>query len=274
MTAVPGPTGTGPGQAGSSLAGASVGVSGGGGHLGRALALGLAAAGATVVICGRSVEPLRETARLAAARSLSGSVIVEPGDVGVAADLARVLDRLDELGGVDGWVNNASAGHGGLLGSLDGGAVSAALGAMLGDLMVATDAVAGRMRARGRGSIVNVASMYALVSPQPGVYRDFPDHHSPPSYGAAKAGIVQFTRYAACHLAADGIRVNCVSPGAFPAPAVQRRKAFIAQLAARVPLGRIGKPDEIVGPVLFLLGDGASYVTGHNLVVDGGWTAW
>jgi gluconate 5-dehydrogenase len=116
--------------------------------------------------------------------------------------------------------------------------------------------------------------MYGSVSPQPEVYRDAPQFHNPPAYGAAKAALLQLTRYSACHLAAHGIRVNSVSPGPFPAPAVQANEAFVEELTARVPLGRIGQPGELVGAVVFLLSDAASYVTGANLPVDGGWTAW
>ena len=92
--------------------------------------------------------------------------------------------------------------------------------------------------------------------------------------GKARRGLIQFTRYAAVHLAERSIRVNAVSPGACPSPAVQGDQSFIDALEARIPLGRIGQPGEVAGAVHFLLSDAASYVTGHNLVVDGGWTTW
>ena len=256
------------------MAGWGIGVSGGGSHLGRAIALGLAALGATVVVFGRRREPLEETAALAA--DMTGTIIPEPADQHVDADLARILDRIEkEAGRVHGWVNNAVGGRRSLLRSLERAAVEETVESTLSDLILATEAVAARMITKAQGgAIVNVASMYGLVSPNPEIYRNHPQFHNPPAYGAAKAGVIEFTRYAACHYAPDGIRVNCVSPGPFPSPIVQREAAFVAELARRVPLGRIGQSHELAGPVAFLLSPLSSFITGHDLVVDGGWTTW
>jgi NAD(P)-dependent dehydrogenase (short-subunit alcohol dehydrogenase family) len=130
------------------------------------------------------------------------------------------------------------------------------------------------MAGAGRGSIVLFSSMYGSVSPDPRAYVA-PMNPNPLEYGVGKAGIQQMTRYLAVHWGRKGVRVNCISPGPFPNPALQRdNPAFIERLAAKSPLGRIGQADEISGAVAFLLSDAASYLTGHNLAVDGGWTAW
>src|SRR5262249_52243604 len=135
------------------------------------------------------------------------------------------------------------------------------------------------LRAAAKGNaagaaVVNIASMYGVVSPRFALYpaRQKPN---PPWYGPAKAGLIQLTRYLACELAPQRIRVNSVSPGAFPAPPVtQGDPEFVTRLESQIPLGRIGQPAELVGPILFLSSDAASYVTGTDLRVDGGWTAW
>jgi gluconate 5-dehydrogenase len=257
------------------LSGAGVGLTGGGGHLGRALALGLAGAGATVVICGRRGAALEAVAAQAERSGLPGRVLAQPADLRADGELAAVLDRIEaETGGVHGWINNACDGAPEPLMELTREKAEASVSGALTDLMVATRAVAQRMVAGGGGAIVNVSSMYGMVSPQPATYEEFPEYHNPPAYGAAKAGVIQFTRYAACHLAPRGIRVNCLSPGPFPRPEIRAQQGFVSELCKRVPLGRVGDADELVGPAIFLLSGASSYVTGHNLVVDGGWTAW
>jgi NAD(P)-dependent dehydrogenase (short-subunit alcohol dehydrogenase family) len=98
---------------------------------------------------------------------------------------------------------------------------------------------------------------------------------NPIDYGAAKAALLQMARYFAVHYGPAGVRFNCITPGPFPNPGIQAaHPSFIGDLARKTALNRVGQNPEIVGPALFLLTDSASFVTGHTLAVDGGWTAW
>ena len=139
---------------------------------------------------------------------------------------------------------------------------------------VISRAVAERMKTQNGGSIVLFASMYGAVAPDPGIYTP-PMAPNPIDYGASKAGILQMARYMAVHYGPFGVRVNCITPGPFPNPMIQKADPkFIERLSAKTPMKRVGQNSEIVGPTLFLLSAGASFVTGHSLDVDGGWMAW
>ena len=118
-----------------------------------------------------------------------------------------------------------------------------------------------------------MGSIYGTVSPDPLIYGET-GYDNPPEYGVGKAAINQLTKYVACNFAKYGIRVNVVSPGPFPSNEVQKNRWFISNLKKKSPMGRIGKPYEIKGIVLFLASKASSYVTGQNIHVDGGWTSW
>jgi gluconate 5-dehydrogenase len=120
--------------------------------------------------------------------------------------------------------------------------------------------------------IVNVSSMYGIVAPDFNAYQDSSEYLNPPHYGAAKAGVIQLSKYYSSLLGDRGIRVNTVSPGPFPSYQVQKDKLFIAQLKKRTLLGSIGLPEELAGIFTFLMSDAAKFITGQNFVIDGGWT--
>ena len=124
-----------------------------------------------------------------------------------------------------------------------------------------------------RGVILNIASMYGHIGPDYRIY-DGKEFANPPSYGAAKAGVLQFTRYLASFLSPHGIRVNALSPGAFPHPPTQKHTGFMEKLGSKNPMNRIGQPDELKGAVALLCSPAGSYITGQNLCVDGGWAIW
>lgn len=144
---------------------------------------------------------------------------------------------------------------------------------LLGTFQV-TQIVGGRMAARGAGSIVNIGSLYASVSPDQRLYDHLPGDLpflKSPAYGASKAAIVNLTKYFATLWGPRGVRVNTLSPGGVLA---SQDEQFRTKYATRVPLGRMAQAEDLKGPLLFLASPASSYVTGHELKVDGGFTAW
>ncbi|MFT4848997.1 MAG: NAD(P)-dependent dehydrogenase (short-subunit alcohol dehydrogenase family), partial [Sediminicola sp.] len=121
-------------------------------------------------------------------------------------------------------------------------------------------------------SIANVSSMYGLVAPDFDAYENCPQFLNPPHYGAAKAGVIQLSKYYASFLGKKGIRVNAVSPGPFPSSEVQKNDNFMKELSKRTLLNRIGLPHELAGVFVFLMSESSRFITGQNFVVDGGWT--
>lgn len=126
-----------------------------------------------------------------------------------------------------------------------------------------------QMKVQRNGSIVNIASIYGVVGPDFGVYEGI-DMTMPAAYSAIKGGVVNFSRYLASNYGQYGVRINCVSPGGV---FNNQSEIFVKQYEKKVPLRRMALPSDIAPSVSFLLSDYASYITGHNLMVDGGWTA-
>lgn len=144
---------------------------------------------------------------------------------------------------------------------------------LLGTFQV-TQVFGAAMADRGDGSIINIGSLYASVSPDPHFYEHLAGNApfiKSPAYGASKAGVVNLSRFFATHWAGRGVRVNTLSPGGVLAG---QDDQFKAKYGARVPLGRMAGADDLGGPLVFLASSASSYVTGHELRVDGGFTAW
>ncbi len=250
-------------------------VTGATGHLGHEIATALAMAGAHVLVNGRQSARTEQLVGHIISLGFSAEPCVfDVTDSGAIERALRVLHarKLNIL------VNNAYSGGSGTIEgaepesyreSYEVTVVSAhnLLRATLASLRLA-------VAQDGDASVINIASMYGVISPDQRVY-SAPESSNPPYYGAAKAALIQWSRYAACELGKEGIRVNCISPGPFPSKAVaEHQPEFVSQLAARVPLRRVATSDELRGPVLFLASRASSFVNGANLSVDGGWTAW
>ncbi len=252
-------------------------LSGATGHLGRMMAEALAGAGARVVLNARSPDVLESFC--AELREQGHKVSVACFDVTDEAAVTRNIALIGEKHGrLDIIVNNASHGRSGTVESTTRTDFEQSYQVNVVAAFRITQAAIPLLRKSAEttagSSVVNIASMYGSVSPDPAIYGTS-GANNPPSYGAAKAALIQWTRYAACHLAPDRIRLNCISPGPFPAARyLQADPGFHERLKAKVPMRRTGDPRELCGPLLFLASDASSYVTGVNLAVDGGWTAW
>ncbi len=173
-----------------------------------------------------------------------------------------------------GLVNNAFTDYPKFALSVDTNTVQSSAESLLGIHVRLSLSVAELLMAADGGSIVNVASMYGKVSPRPDLYSS-PNSVNPILYGSFKAGLIQASRYLSSFLGPKKIRVNSVSYGPFPSLAVQRSDPeFIKRLAEQTHLRRIGDPFEAAGVISFLLSEESSYITGADISVDGGWTAW
>jgi len=141
-------------------------------------------------------------------------------------------------------------------------------------LFLVTQVFGSEMVKAGRGSVINIGSLYASVSPDLRFYdhiQNDPPFLKPPAYGASKAAVVNLTKYLATHWAPRGVRVNALSPGGVLG---DQDEQFKRKFCNRVPLGRMAAASDLRGPLLFLASQASSYVTGIELLVDGGFTAW
>jgi NAD(P)-dependent dehydrogenase (short-subunit alcohol dehydrogenase family) len=244
-------------------------VTGGAGTVGRAIVRALAEAGALVVAASRDAEHCEEYARELSREGLNveGARCDLASEQEIRAFRDTVIARHRT---VDVVFNNALARHGGDLRHTTAAEFEASLQVNATGLMLACQLFSEPMQERRSGSIVNIGSIYGSVSP------DFPLYEGMRAgnridYAFVKGGMLNLTRYLACYLAPFNVRVNCLSPGAIQTPNLPA--AFVSSFSQRVPLGRLAEAWEMQGAALFLASDASTYVTGQNIVVDGGWTA-
>jgi len=236
-------------------------VTGAGAGLGKAVALGLGQAGADVAICARTASTIEAVA--GEIRASGSKALAIPTDVRDGDQIGQMVRKAsDEFGRIDILVNNAG-GHfeKGVL-ELSSKGWEAILSENLKSVFLFSQAVGKIMREQRRGSVISMSSVAGFGS-----------YSINASYGAAKAGIISLTKTLAISLAPYNVRVNAIVPGLMGTEAVMPFYNSRPEMLAKVPLGRYGRPEEVVGAVIFLASDASSYVTGSSLVVDGGLTS-
>jgi gluconate 5-dehydrogenase len=253
-----------------SLIGRRALVTGGSSGVGRALAAGLARAGADVVILGRRRGPLQRTVAALSASGFKASF--ELCDITSENSVRELPAR---VGKVDILVNNAGRSDHRVWTDVQQDHWNSVVELNLRATFVVSQVFAPAMMDQRWGRIVNVSSVYANRVPEPANYPGRPPVQVP-AYGASKAGLLGLTRHLAAILAPHRVTVNTISPGMFTTAAT--RKLLTASvreaLQARIPMGRLARDADIAGVGVFLASDAAAYVTGIELVVDGGFSLW
>lgn len=258
-------------------------ITGAAGLLGKQFCLALAQAGANIVMADLAYDVAAENA--AEFKKLGFNAIAVKVDVSDPSSVKLMVNQaLTAFGSVDVLINSAA-----LDPKFDSANVSTqdfndfetyslnswkkALDVNLTGMFLASQAAVLPMLEQGRGVIVNISSMYGLVGPDQRLYEQ-PDgtrQFKPVYYSVTKAGVLGFTRYLATYYAGKNIRVNALTPGGV---FNDHDALFTEQYSTRTVLGRMANLDEMNAAMLFLCSDASSYMTGSNLVVDGGWTAW
>lgn len=256
-------------------------VTGAAGILGSRFAMGLASCGANVVCLDLHLAPCEVLAQQLSSESGNESRAVAC-DLRDAAGIDGTVAELEtSFGPLDILINNAASKSDNIenfLKPLDDYEMETwrqVMAVNLDGTFLMARAVGRRMAARGAGSIVQIASIYGLLGPDQRIYEGSEylgrGISTPPVYTASKAGVIGLTKHLATYWGSRGVRVNTLTPGGVESG---QNDVFKGKYAARAPLGRMALADEMVGAAIFLASDASSYVTGHNLVVDGGLSAW
>jgi NAD(P)-dependent dehydrogenase (short-subunit alcohol dehydrogenase family) len=259
-------------------------VTGGGGFLALEFARALGRAGARPVLADLDLARADGNAARLGAEGLDALPLA--ADITKPHESARLVDTvIEQLGRLDGLLNSAAIDP-----KFDPASAEVevpgfehypleqwnqSLEVNLTGTFLVTQAATRHFLAQDRGVIVNIASIYGMTGPDQRLYADGemlpPTRYKPVDYSVTKSALYGFTRYLAAYFAGTGVRVNAVTFGGIDHG---HDEGFRERYARRVPMGRMGQPTEVGGVMVFLFSDAASYMTGSNVVVDGGWTAW
>lgn len=247
-------------------------VTGACGWLGSAMSRAFAEAGARVVVTSRNAEQAEKFAATLPGTGHLGVGLMQSDTDGIpdfVSTIAKQMGRIDVL------VNNA---YGGTTPTIQNASVDdfdrSYHDGVTTYFLLAREIMLHLRERHAPGSIINIASINGVTGSYPKIYEGLAVV-SPPNYHALKGALLQLTRHLAVYWAPYNIRVNAISPGHFPTPAIVAKSSeFVNRIQEMIPLGRTARPEEIKGVALLLASDAGSYITGQNLLVDGGWTAW
>ena len=247
-------------------------VTGGLGYLGSQIVIALLEFGAKVTIFDNSKNVLN----LGFEVNTNNRLLIVNVDLSDPNDIRKAFGKVEKhFGVIDALVNCAAYGNYAGTGSIENIPYSIWDEGIEGTLGITFKSIKESIpfiKKSINPSIVNFGSLYSWIAPDLSIYEN--DNGSPPNYGSGKAGIIQLTRHAASEFSKYSIRVNSVTPGSFPHPKTQQNTDFIDRLSKRNMLNRIGYPNDLVGPVLFLISRASLYITGTNINVDGGQLSW
>lgn len=245
-------------------------VTGGYGHLGKAITESLIFHNAKVYVLARDMEKFDSSFQ---DLDNNSNLKFKYCDISDSRSIEQSLEEVLAVEGkIDALINNAFYSKGQSPESMSNEDFAFCLDGTLSSVFRVIKALIPIYKNQNKGKIINVSSMYGIVAPQFEVYTDYPEFLNPPHYGAAKAGVIQLTKYYASFLGPYNIQINCITPGPFPSYNVQEKQGFIEELERKTCLGRIGTPEDLAGAFVFLVSDAANFITGQNLIVDGGWT--
>jgi len=259
-----------------SLEGKVIVVTGAAGILGTSFCNELLAGGAKVAAIDHNSDAL---ARLQEQAGESASLATFRADIRERAQVAEVRRQVEEkYGPVDGLLNNAATKSPNFFEPFETFPIEDwdhVMSVNLTGSVVCAQEFGSDMARRGKGSIVNVLSIYGIAAPDQRIYEGSEylgrAINTPAVYSASKAGLWGLTSYLSSYWGAQGVRVNALTPGGIFSG---QNDTFVQRYSARVPMGRMGERSELCGALVYLLSDAASYVTGQNIVVDGGLTVW
>jgi len=258
-------------------------VTGGLGQLGRQFSLALADQGARVAVLDAKVDDATVSARFGE-RARDKNLLFLAADITRRKSIEAALAKIRQpWGAPHGLVNNAAldtppnapAEENGPFESYPEKSWDAVMEVNVKGVFLCCQVLGGQMAEAGRGSVINICSTYGLVSPDQNIYeyrrKAGAPFYKPVAYSASKSALTNLTRYLATYWAGRNVRVNTLT---FGGVFNNQDADFLKGYKARVPLGRMAREDEYNGAVIFLLSEASSYMTGANLVIDGGWTAW